>query len=46
VGGVGLVLESLIVALAVLSLMTAGHRVLIVKAAADRPPTREEMSAP
>ena len=41
VGGVGLVLESLIVVLAVLSLMTAGHRVLIVKAAAERPPTEE-----
>jgi CDP-diacylglycerol--glycerol-3-phosphate 3-phosphatidyltransferase len=39
VGGLGLVLESLIVVLAVLSLMTAGHRVLIVQAAADRPPT-------
>jgi CDP-diacylglycerol--glycerol-3-phosphate 3-phosphatidyltransferase len=45
VGGLGLVLESLIVVLAALSLMTAGHRVLIVKAAADRPLSREETSA-
>jgi CDP-diacylglycerol--glycerol-3-phosphate 3-phosphatidyltransferase len=41
VGGLGLVLESLIVVLAVLSLMTAGHRVLIVKAAAERPENEE-----
>jgi CDP-diacylglycerol---glycerol-3-phosphate 3-phosphatidyltransferase len=43
-GGVGLVLEVIVTVLAVLSLMTAGQRVLLVRREADRPapPRRPE----